>query len=143
MLIFQVIEVEESVAWIPSHDMQPPSFSEMRDWILEGDRKSTVEDETNFCDPDLLQQVLSCKVCKIVLFSKSFIKKIEFQFTFQTIFDRLEPEELRKARSRSNPFETIRGVFFLNRAAMKMANMDAVFDFMFTDPKLENGVIPT
>ncbi len=52
----------------------------------------------------------------------------------KTIFDRLEPEELRKARTRSNPFETIRGCFFLNRAAMKMANMDAVFDFMFTNP---------
>ena len=52
----------------------------------------------------------------------------------------LEEEELRKARSRSNPFETIRGAFFLNRAAMKMANMDAVFDFMFTDPRNEDGV---
>ncbi len=50
------------------------------------------------------------------------------------MFDRLEPEEMRKARTRSNPFETIRGVFFQNRAAMKMANMDAVFDFMFTRP---------
>jgi cap1 methyltransferase len=52
----------------------------------------------------------------------------------KTIFDRLEPAELQKARSRSNPFETIRGVFFLNRAAMKMANIDAVFDYMFTNP---------
>ena len=26
------------------------------------------------------------------------------------------------------------------RAAMKMANLDAVFDFMFTDPKDEEGV---
>lgn len=26
------------------------------------------------------------------------------------------------------------------RAAMKMANIDAVFDFMFTNPKKENGV---
>jgi cap1 methyltransferase len=52
----------------------------------------------------------------------------------------LEEEELRKARTRSNPFETIRGAFFLNRAAMKMANMDAVFDFMFTDPRNEDGV---
>lgn len=35
----------------------------------------------------------------------------------------------------SNPFETIRGAFFLNRAAVKMANMDARNDFMFTSPK--------
>lgn len=26
------------------------------------------------------------------------------------------------------------------RAAMKMANIDAVFDFMFTNPTKENGV---
>jgi hypothetical protein len=48
--------------------------------------------------------------------------------------------ELRKARARSNPFETIRGGFFLNRAAMKMANMDRVFDFLFTKPKDEHDV---
>jgi hypothetical protein len=56
------------------------------------------------------------------------------------VFDELDPEELRKARARSNPFETIRGGFFLNRAAMKMANMDKVFDFMFTKPKDEHDV---
>jgi cap1 methyltransferase len=56
------------------------------------------------------------------------------------VFDELDPEELRKARARSNPFETIRGGFFLNRAAMKMANMDKVFDFIFTRPKDEHDV---
>ena len=40
---------------------------------------------------------------------------------------------------RSNPFETIRGGFFLNRAAMKMANMDKVFDFMFSHPSKRLG----
>ncbi|KAJ4444703.1 hypothetical protein ANN_06500 [Periplaneta americana] len=55
-----------------------------------------------------------------------------------SVFDELEPDEMRRARTRSNPFETIRGAFFLNRAAMKMANMDKVFDFMFTRPKDEN-----
>lgn len=57
---------------------------------------------------------------------------------------------------RSNPFETIKGAIFQNRytiilycvlyhnyshifhrAAMKMANINAVFGFMFTDPQLE------
>lgn len=42
---------------------------------------------------------------------------------------------MRRARMNSNPFETIRGAFFLNRAAVKMANMDARNDFMFTSPK--------
>jgi cap1 methyltransferase len=48
---------------------------------------------------------------------------------------------LRQARSRANPFESIAACFFQNRAAMKMANIDAVFNFMFTDPKHPNGVI--
>lgn len=29
---------------------------------------------------------------------------------------------------------------FIYRAAMKMANMDSAFDFMFTNPKDERGV---
>jgi len=44
-----------------------------------------------------------------------------------------------RARTRSNPFETIRGNIFLNRAAVKMANIDSMFDFMFTNPVDENG----
>ena len=88
-----------------------------RNWKTEGKRKLDISDETSYCDPQVLQNILSCK----------------------TIFDKLEADELVKARTRSNPFETIRSGFFLNRAAMKMANMDAVFDFMFTNPVDENG----
>uniref|UniRef100_A0A452TYF3 Cap-specific mRNA (nucleoside-2'-O-)-methyltransferase 1 n=1 Tax=Ursus maritimus TaxID=29073 RepID=A0A452TYF3_URSMA len=53
----------------------------------------------------------------------------------QSVFDVLDGEEMRRARTRANPYEMIRGVFFLNRAAMKMANMDFVFDRMFTNPR--------
>ncbi|KAG9347247.1 hypothetical protein JZ751_004814 [Albula glossodonta] len=56
-----------------------------------------------------------------------------------TVFDDLEGEEMRRARTRSNPYETIRGAFFLNRAAMKMANIDHVFDCMFTNPRDSQG----
>ena len=68
------------------------------------------------------------------------VQCVIFSVQLQSVFDELDPEELRKARARSNPFETIRGGFFLNRAAMKMANMDRVFDFMFTKPKDEHDV---
>lgn len=57
----------------------------------------------------------------------------------QSIFDSLDDEDLRHARYRSNPYETIGSVIFLNRAAVKMANIDAVFDFNFTNPKKQNG----
>ena len=55
------------------------------------------------------------------------------------MFDKLEGDELMKARTRSNPYETIRGAFFLNRAAMKMANLDAICEFMFSNPVDEMG----
>ena len=32
------------------------------------------------------------------------------------------------------------GLVLINRAAMKMANMDTAFDFMFTSPKDDKGV---
>lgn len=63
-----------------------------------------------------------------------------FFHLLQTIFDTLYDEDLRHARFRSNPYETIGSVIFLNRAAVKMANIDAVFDFMFTKPKTPDGV---
>lgn len=55
------------------------------------------------------------------------------------MFDTLDDEDLRNARFRSNPYETIGSVIFLNRAAVKMANIDAMFDFMFTKPKKPSG----
>ena len=58
---------------------------------------------------------------------------------FILVFDKLEGDELMKARTRSNPYETIRGAFFLNRAAMKMANLDAVCKFMFSSPVSDSG----
>lgn len=60
--LLKVIEVEEKVTWFPSHDMRCPEISEMMAWLKEGAKKLTIDDETQFCQPDLLQQVLQCKV---------------------------------------------------------------------------------
>ena len=110
----EVMEIEETVDWLPSSDeTQIPSMNELRSWMQEGPRKESIDDEDKFCDSEILASILKSK----------------------SIFDQLEGHEMRKARTRSNPFEVIQGVFFLNRAAMKMANMDAVFDFMFTNPR--------
>lgn len=57
---------------------------------------------------------------------------------FQEIFDELDAKELNLARARANPFETVRSVFFMNRAALKMANIDAACGFMFT--QIDNQV---
>ena len=71
--------------------------------------------------------------------SECMIQTDDYFSQCKSVFDELEGAEMRKARTHSNPFELIKGVFFQNRAAMKMANMDAIFDFMFTSPKDRNG----
>ncbi|XP_068088782.1 cap-specific mRNA (nucleoside-2'-O-)-methyltransferase 1 [Hyperolius riggenbachi] len=107
----------EEVDWFPECSTEIPDADELEDWMTMGKRKLIIDDETEFCRDNLLTSLLECK----------------------SAFDELEGEEMRRARTRSNPYETIRGVFFLNRAAMKMANIDHVFDYMFTNPKDSQG----
>ncbi|KAK9954509.1 hypothetical protein ABG768_016565 [Culter alburnus] len=107
----------EQVSWFPEGSPEIPDSDELRDWMAVGQKKLKIDDETEFCSGNLLHLLLRCK----------------------SVFDDLEGEEMRRARTRSNPYETIRGAFFLNRAAMKMANMDHVFDYMFTNPKDSQG----
>jgi len=114
----ETIEVEEEVSWLPQHSLPIPPLQELRNWRVEGARKEDIKDEIDYCDPEALASVLDAK----------------------SVFDKLEPNELMKSRTRSNPFETIRGAFFLNRAAMKMANIDAICEFMFTNPVSDNGI---
>ena len=62
----------------------------MDEWVQYGAKKMRIDDETEFVDQEVLTKVLDCK----------------------TVFDNLEDKELRTARTRSNPFETIgRGIF--------------------------------
>ncbi|XP_077138110.1 cap-specific mRNA (nucleoside-2'-O-)-methyltransferase 1 [Ranitomeya variabilis] len=107
----------EEVDWFPECSTEIPDADELSDWMTVGKRKEIIDDETEFCREPLLRSLLECK----------------------SAFDELEGEEMRRARTRSNPYEMIRGVFFLNRAAMKMANIDHVFDYMFTNPKDSQG----
>lgn len=79
---------------------------------MEGKSRSTISGETTFCRPDVLSNVLARKV----LF-KDFDEAIK-----------------KKAIYRSNPFSMIGRGKFQNRSAIKMANMDALFGFMFTKP---------
>ena len=117
----ETAQVQEKVDWLPSSIAKCPSMFELRSWMTEGPRKETIEDEDQFCNPEILKSILKSK----------------------SIFDQLEGHEMRKARTRSNPYEIIQGVFFLNRAAMKMANMDAAFDFMFTNPSKLYSILYT
>ena len=107
----------EQVEWLKNNDIEVPSLNYLLKWKKIGNKKRILDDEFEFCSPETLKQVLDCK----------------------SIFDNLDDKDMRNARYRSNPFEAIGSRFFLNRAALKMANLDAVFDFMFTDPKYPNG----
>ncbi|XP_069034680.1 cap-specific mRNA (nucleoside-2'-O-)-methyltransferase 1 [Lepisosteus oculatus] len=107
----------EEVQWFPECSTEIPDAEELGEWMTVGERKLKIDDETEFCSEELLHSLLQCK----------------------SVFDDLEGEEMRRARTRSNPYETIRGAFFLNRAAMKMANIDHVFDCMFTNPRDTQG----
>lgn len=107
----------EEVDWFPECTTEIPDTDELNDWLTVDKRKMIIDDETEFCREHLLESLLECK----------------------SAFDDLEGEEMRRARTRSNPYEMIRGAFFLNRAAMKMANIDHVFEYMFTNPKDSQG----
>eukprot|EP00731_Ephydatia_muelleri_P018469 Em0011g509a len=112
---------EPKPEWIRTCKLPVPRFQELKEWMEIGTKKESIEDETAFCDPEVLQSILKSK----------------------SEFDLLSNKEFLDARRRSNPYETIRGAIFQNRAAMKMANIDAVFDFMFTQAvKLEKPECP-
>lgn len=112
------IKAIEDIEWLPNVHSHTLLAESMMDWIKSGPKKLTIDDETMFCSPDILEQVIKSK----------------------TVFDKLDKVEMRKARTRSNPYETIRTASFLNRAAVKMANINRACNFMFTDPK---GLHPT
>ncbi|KAK9305793.1 hypothetical protein QLX08_003305 [Tetragonisca angustula] len=107
------IKCVEDMEWIRNPNPNMPALDKMKLWLVTGPKKLTIDDETYFCHEDIVTNVISAK----------------------TVFDRLDNVEMRRARTRCNPYETIRGVIFLNRAAVKMANIDRACNFMFTKPE--------
>lgn len=51
------------------------------------------------------------------------------------MFDDLDLMKFRLARNRANPFESLKKEIFQNRAALKLCEMDVIFDFLFSEPK--------
>lgn len=115
----ETIQLREPTSFIydSSDDLETKSYDTLSAWMITGPKKLTIDDETKFCCPDVLRNVLAAK----------------------TIFNQLRGYEIAIARSRFNPFETIGKSIFINRSAVKMANMDALFEFMFTRPIDEAG----
>ncbi|XP_065184249.1 cap-specific mRNA (nucleoside-2'-O-)-methyltransferase 1-like isoform X1 [Sycon ciliatum] len=109
--------IKEKPEWVESCTVPIPDPEELMSWLLTGPLKLEIEDETHFCPEAPLRSMLASK----------------------SAFDRLESNEFLKARTRSNPYELIKNGIFQNRAAMKMANMEKIFDYMFTYPKKPDG----
>lgn len=104
------IMIKQDPQWILSNTSPAPSLEDMNQWTNMSARKETIDDEFKFCEPGILKGVLGSK----------------------SVFDNLGHKEFLHARTRANPYETIRSAIFQNRAAMKMAEMDTSFDDMFT-----------
>lgn len=115
----EVIHIPEPVEWLDNDADDLAEFTRDRldNWKELGPVKMSIVDEDNFVEPDILQDVLVAK----------------------TALDELSDDDLLQARTRSNPFEKIKGAIFQNRAACKMANMDSRLDFMFTNPVNRDG----
>ncbi|CAG9537896.1 unnamed protein product [Cercopithifilaria johnstoni] len=112
--------VKESVLWLSApDDIRQKFIKELQDqnnWIIIGDRKETLDGEWKYCDRKLMQKMLDAK----------------------SVFDQLDVRDLKEARARANPYETIGSAFFQNRAAMKMANLDRIYNWLLTGEKPEN-----
>lgn len=112
------ISVSEPIVWLENEELDPLDYEIMLEsWLTEGPKNLDIESMTDFVDEEVLSSILKKK----------------------TVFDNLTEDELRRTVLRSNPFESLRKGIFMNRAALKMANMDSAFDFMFTNPKDREG----
>nr|CDP93401.1 Bm6757, isoform b [Brugia malayi] len=112
--------VEENVLWLSApNDIREKFTKDLQDqddWIIIGNRKETLDGEYKYCDSNLMKKMLDAK----------------------SVFDELDIRDLKEARIRANPYETIGSAFFQNRAAMKMANLDRIYDWLLTGEKPDN-----
>lgn len=110
------VEVRQVPEWFPKCTASIPTESDIDTWMEIGDKSTIVIPDLIFDGATIFDELISAK----------------------SLLDNVSRKEFLPARNRSNPFEEIRKEFFQNRAALKMANIDAVFDFIFTNPENTN-----
>ncbi|KAJ3092169.1 FtsJ methyltransferase domain-containing protein 2 [Quaeritorhiza haematococci] len=79
--------------------------------------KACAVDYSKFCDGDLVEQLFQSK----------------------TKLDGLSRQDFYNARTRANPYELIGKSIFVNRSAVKMANLDALFALTDADLRTNGG----
>ncbi|PIC47516.1 hypothetical protein B9Z55_006852 [Caenorhabditis nigoni] len=113
--------VEETVIWMTDidEDRRRDICDKLEDdkWMVVRKEKKVIDDETEFCSEKELKDMIEAK----------------------NVFDSMSDKDLREARTRANPYETIGSAFFQNRAAMKTANMDKIYDWILSREKTEEN----
>ena len=97
--------------WMAKATGPPPDAKTLQSWLVEGARIETIDHETEHVEPAVLASMLRAKTM---------------------LDDVTDRRAFNDARTRANPFEAIKKEFFLNRAALKMAAMDAAFELIFS-----------
>ena len=106
-------ENPEVVQWLFPSDLMIPDQLMLLSWIKCGPRKQTLDlDDVIFGDETMVDNI----------------------YRMKNKLDNYEDREKSSARKRSNPYEMIGKNIFMNRAAVKMANLDSLFENMLTDP---------
>eukprot|EP00039_Didymoeca_costata_P007461 m.100277 g.100277 ORF g.100277 m.100277 type:complete len:768 (+) comp13696_c0_seq5:319-2622(+) len=107
------VKVEQHPDWFPACTLPiPESLDIFDDWISIAQVSPEAHCTVNFTnDTNLPLQIAEAK----------------------TLLDDVDDRMFISSRNRANPFEAVKKEFFgTSRAAVKMANLDAVYDFMFT-----------
>lgn len=105
------VSLKETITWL--ENKSTIEISDLKPQMKIVNSEDIPVFEKSICDPELYDEIVKAK----------------------ELFNHFDIAKINKARGRANPFETIYSVFFMNRAALKLANIDAACDFMFTDIK--------
>lgn len=100
----------ETVRWITNDKQTTFDIDELISWIVVEEKKSSIANEKEFCDGNVLEKMIQ---------------------THQKL-DRLSDFQLNSLRKKANVFEAIGRSIFIDRSAVKLANIDSLLDGMFT-----------
>ncbi|CAL8091464.1 unnamed protein product [Calicophoron daubneyi] len=89
-------------------------------------------------DPKSLGPAISSMDNQIQFCSGHLVREM---LTYKNQLDHVEKRTVTECHERSNPYELIKKGIFLNRAAMKLANMDAVLHGLFTNAENKESIL--
>ncbi|XP_018650618.1 hypothetical protein Smp_122730 [Schistosoma mansoni] len=113
-------------SWSMEGECPTNTLSELKSLIISPDEPEALgppieelDNEDKFCSTHLVQEVLN----------------------YKNQLDYLSKLNVTKSHERCNPYELIKKGIFMNRAAMKMANIDSIFNGMFTTAAPKDDIL--